>query len=1145
MVLLGRIERTGGDDLRHDGLVESPRRLELLLRGQRELLLRVVVIEDGRAILRSAIAELRVRGDRIDVVPERVEQALVAHPAGIEHDAHGFGVPRSAVGHLLVRGIGDAPARVPRRRRDDPGHLVERLLHAPETAAGKGGRVQPRALRRRELIPRVAARSQHHERRNDEHAQGDHDLPSHHRPPSMRHPCLINRCSADFRERFPCSPRRGQLAERRPPWPPIPASAAFVPGSLCLAAGCRTLAGTAMIDPSQDEGSMTRRLLLALALGAAGCAPVTAQNPAPSPAPDAAAAAAAQGPQGPGARGSLKKFDELVKGATARTGFFDTYEKDGRIYLAIPPSRLGEQFALTYEIAQGMGSRNVIGGTMLNYFDASAVSLERKGDKVVLLDHPIRYTAPAGSPTAKSVELTFSPSVLDAAKIESMRPDSAVVIDITDWMLSDLSNVGERVRAAVAPRPGAPGRATIDKNRSYIESVKVFPENMNIRAKLTFTPGEPVDIQSVADSRYLPVSIFYSFAKLPAEPMRPRVADDRLGYYMTVHKDFTSTDDSFFRRYVHKWRLEPGRQAGTLWEPKKPIIYYIDRTVPEEYRPYVKQGVEAWNAAFEAAGFKNAIRAEPLPDSADAEDIRFATIRWNTSDIPDYGAIGPSMTDPRTGEVLDADILFEQSMIQNFRRSWRTVASPAMSAEAVLGVLAPEATTVPGAEMALFGPMLSAQGTLLRAVLAADGEIEANDAVPHELVGQAIAWVTMHEVGHTLGLRHNFRSSSDTPLDKLYDADFTKANGIYSSVMEYPSLNLAPRGTKNGIFYNTGVGTYDKWVIAYGYTPDDDRAEAIAREAARAGHAYGTDEDAVGPGAMDPSVTPFDLSADPLGWGKERAALIASLFPKLPERVLTDNSRYADLTDALGTLYGQYAQAVAPSVKYLGGQYVYRDHAGDPDGRKPFVPVPRAKQLEALEFLTTAGFGEKAFPVPTNVLAQLGANRWSHWGQQNTFQGRIDFPWHEQVLQTQRALLNGATQPFVFARIRDAELKFGARNVVTIPELMGGLTNAIWSEVSAAPRNITSIRRDLQRAYLDRMTDIVVGDPPRLPADARAVGRAQLTQLKRRIDARVAAGAALDAYTRAHLAESSARIGKILEAGLTESVPTAPPRPGQ
>jgi hypothetical protein len=373
----------------------------------------------------------------------------------------------------------------------------------------------------------------------------------------------------------------------------------------------------------------------------------------------------------------------------------------------------------------------------------------------------------------------------------------------------------------------------------------------------------------------------------------------------------------------------------------------------------------------------------------------------------------------------------------------------------------------------------------------------------------------------------------DTPFDKLYDREWTAKHGVFSSVMEYPSINLAPPGTSYGDFYNRGVGTSDKWVIAYGYTPSDAKAAELARLAAAAGHAYGTDEDARGPGALDPTVNVFDLGADPLAWGKQRAALIRELVPALPDVVLTDNARYADLTAAFNLLMNQYVQAVGTAVKYIGGQYQYRDHVGDPDGRAPFVNVPKAKQREALAFMNDAAFAERAFEVPRTVLSRMGANRWAHWGETNTYNGRIDYPLSEQVIGVQRALLTQVTQPLVFARIRDAETKFGAAEVLTIPELMSSLTQNIWSEVATGgARNIPANRRELQRAHLERLSQLVLAPAPRTPADARSVARYQLATLKGQIDSRMAAGAGLDAYTRAHLSESSARIREVLDAGL-------------
>jgi hypothetical protein len=883
---------------------------------------------------------------------------------------------------------------------------------------------------------------------------------------------------------------------------------------------------------------MKRRLVGALALGVFGCAPITAQQgPAPAPAPSTPQSPEAPGGGTPATSGkaTLRKFADVTKDAKIQTGFFDTYEKDGRVYVAVPQPRLNEDFLLSFQVAQGIGARGLYGGTMLSLFEPAVVALERHNDRVFLVQKPLHYRAAAGSPTERAVQLSFGSSVLESAKVESVRPDSALLIDITDWLVSDLSGIGDAMRQVVATKPGQPGRATLDKARSFVQYAKSFPENTNFQAKLTFAPSEPVELPSVPDSRYVPVAIHYTFAKLPAAPMTPRLADDRMGYFMTVFKDFSRGDETFFTRYVNRWRLECATpSAAAPCTPTKPIVYYLDPNIPEEYRPAMTAGVNRWAKAFEAAGFKDAIRAEMLPEGADAEDIRYPTLRWNTSDEAGYGAIGPSIVDPRTGEILDADILFEANMVQGFRYNWGVRATAEQAVNGLFAAPTDESGRLLG-EMASLGSELASQGELLRTVLAARGEISPEDPVPMEYVNQAITWVTLHEVGHTLGLRHNFRSSADTPLDKLYDPRWAEERGVFSSVMEYPSVNLAPPGRSSGKYYNPGVGSSDLWVISYGYSADAEQAKRIAREAAQAGHAYGTDEDARGPGALDPTVNVYDLGADPLAWGRERAALVRSLWPELPKRALADDSRYARLTQGFQSLLNQYVQAVGMGVKYIGGQYQYRDHFGDPDGRPPFVAVPKAKQREALEFLKEYAFGESSFEVPREVVAQFGANRWSHWGEQNTFGGRIDYPLAEQVLGAQRALLDQVMQPFVFARIRDAETKFGQKAVLTIPEYVDELTRAIWSEVYApGGKSITANRRDLQRTYIDRVGAMVLAPPDRLPADARSVSRYQLRELKRRIDARIAAGSALDAYTRAHLSESSSRVAKVIAASLDE-----------
>ncbi len=825
----------------------------------------------------------------------------------------------------------------------------------------------------------------------------------------------------------------------------------------------------------------------------------------------------------------FEDFEKLVEGAEVSLGFFDLYTKEGRLYLAVPADRLGQDFLMDMRVAQGIGAAGLFGGTTLSTFEMDLMAFEKHGENVYLVQRPHRFGAASDDRAAQAVDISFGSSIVQSADVEAIRPDSALVLDVTSWFLSDLSGVGRRTRGAARGNNGQSGSTSFDRSRSYIDAVSSFPENTNIRATLTFRSGQPRSVPSVPDGRYIPVTIHYTLAKLPERPMERRVADDRVGNFMTVHKDFSSLDSTFFRRYVNRWRLEPGERVGARRRPVEPITYYIDRTVPDEYRGWFKEGIENWNTAFEAAGWVDAIRALDLPEDADANDIRYSVLRWNTSDDTGYGAIGPSKVDPRTGEILDADILFEANMFRGFRNTWRNIVNPVTAAEAfemALGVSELEAPepNAQGWELPGFASALQAQGALAGLVLVAREEMEPGDPLPNELLRQYTMWVVMHEVGHTLGLRHNFRSSASTPLDQLHNAEFTRANGVYGSVMEYPTVNLAPPGQRNGDYYTYDVGSYDRWAISYAYTRSQDDAEDIARGVSDVGHLYGNERDARG--ALDPTINPYDLGADPLAWGAERSALIRDLLPKIPEYVLQDDSPFVEVTNAYNQLITEYARALAPAVKYIGGQYMNRDHVGD--GRDPFVNVPKVKQLEALELLIDRIFADGALALDPAVLQSFGTDGYEHWGSNRTTDGRFDYPFHARTLELQSSVLNQILNASRLARIRDAETKFGAGQVATIPELLGSLTTAIWSELGRG--TISADRRDLQRAYLDAMMGLVVNPANRTPADARAVARWELAQLRVRIDA--AQAGASDGYTRAHLFEALARIDKTLEAGL-------------
>ena len=825
----------------------------------------------------------------------------------------------------------------------------------------------------------------------------------------------------------------------------------------------------------------------------------------------------------------FRDFERLVEGAEVSPGFFDLYTKEGRLYLAVPADRLGEEFLMDTRIARGIGAAGLFGGTTPSYFEMDLMAFEKHGENVFLVQRPHRFGAASDERAAAAVDISFGSSVVESADVEAIRPDSALVLEVTGWFLSDLSGVGRLTRGATRGNNGQTGSTNFDRSRSYIDGVSSFPENTNIRATLTFRSGQPRSVPSVPDGRYIPVTVHYTLAQLPERPMERRTADDRVGNFMTVHKDFSAEDSTFFRRYVNRWRLEPGDRVGDQWRPVEPITYYIDHNVPDEYRGWFKEGVENWNNAFEAAGWVDAIRALDLPEDADPNDIRYSVLRWNTSDDPGYGAIGPSKVDPRTGEILDADILFEANLFRGFRNTWRNIVNPVTAADAfemALGVGEFEAPdpNVPGVELPGFASALEAQGALAGLVLAARNEMDPEDPLPKELLRQYTIWVVMHEVGHTLGLQHNFRSSASTPMDQLHNPSFTGENGVYSSVMEYPTVNLAPPGERIGDYYTYNAGSYDRWAISYAYTQNQDDANDIARGVSDLGHMYGNEFG--GDGALDPTINQYDLGADPLEWGAERSALIRDLLPKIPEYALRENAPFVDVTNAYNQLMNEYSRAIAPAVKYIGGQYMNRDHVGD--GRDPFVNVPKAKQLEALDLLVDRIFAEDALAMDPGVLQSFGFNGFSDWGNRRTTRGRYDYPFHARTLELQSSVLDQILNASRLARIRDAETKFGTGQVATIPEIMASLTTAIWSELGRG--TISADRRDLQRAYLDTMARLVVNPSDGTPADARAVARWELYQLRDRIDS--AQPGASDGYTQAHLFEAMARIDKTLEAGL-------------
>ncbi len=950
-----------------------------------------------------------------------------------------------------------------------------------------------------------------------------------------------------------------------------------------------TLAGAAIAQPR-----LTSAQNPAPAPAPAPAPPPNAPAVGPAPAPTPAPAAPEAGPTAAavGARGSQlgdsgvirredrgkdvpwKPFNDVTKNAQISTGLFTTYTKRDEFYVGIKPSQFDRDYLLVTQLSQGIGEAGLDGGTSLR---SDLVRFHRSGDRVELWVVNPHMAAAPGSPMARTVAYSFGHSVAQSFPIVTIRDTSEILIDLEQLLLSDWADLASSLQA-VANQKRLGGNVSFDRDRSSVQTLRVFPTNLEAEARLTFAPSRNLGLETVPDYRWIPLGVHYSLLELPAQPMHPRYADDRVGYFISAMKDFSrDTADGFFVRYVNRWRLEKKDPAAKVSEPVRPIVYYIDRTVPIEWRPYVQAGILEWNRAFEDAGFKNAIRVLDAPDDSSwsAEDVRWSSVRWTATNRAVY-ATGPSNVDPRTGEILNADILISAQWIQAWRGEAAQLGGPQSFVGAVFAQdsLLRRLPAERGALLCSYSQALGLEGTLLRAALTGNGLITSGAAVPKEYIGSALKELVMHEVGHTLGLRHNFRGSAGISRAQLADRQYTAQYGIGVSVMDYAPPAVSADRAQQGDIYAGTIGSYDRWAIRYGYAPvrveprapakgDGEGSEgwtpdvelkalrALAGEASEGDHLYATDEDAgFGSFGIDPTVSRYDQTDDPLGWAKERVALINSLFDSLDTRIVTSGQGYPRLRAAFTDLLASRWYATLVTAKYVGGATTSRDHRDDPGARPPFVNIPAVKQREALAFIAEAGLGEHAYRFRAALLNQLAPDRWSHWGSNPAAEERIDFPLHEWALAQESGLVSQLLDPAVLSRVRDAELRAAdGEAVLTLPEIFQTLTAAIWAEAgfradgkpSRTARSTTSIRRDVQRLWLASLVKLVVNPQPGTPEDARAVARQTLTELQTMIDraltrpgAGAGAGAQLDSYTRAHLADSRERIEQALQAQMIQ-----------
>jgi hypothetical protein len=867
-----------------------------------------------------------------------------------------------------------------------------------------------------------------------------------------------------------------------------------------------------------------------------------------------------------------EEFDKLVKGSKEYDGLLKLYLKEDRLYGELRPDQFDRPFLLPIAIARGMG----MGGHTLNFDEQWVVMFKRVGDRVQLIRRNVRFTAKPGSPAAKAVETTYTDSVLLALRIQSVHPArQTVLINLNDIFMQDFADLG---------------LGFFDTTRSNWSKIKAFPRNLELEVTATFTGrggrrffGD----DSVIDPRGTTVVVHYSFCQMPDGGYLPRLADDRVGHFLSVVKDFSSdSQDTAFLRYIKRWRLERAEPADPkhpekLSAPKKKIVFWIEKSVPDEYRAAVREGILEWNKAFEKIGFRDAIEVRQQEgEDFDPEDVNYNTFRWITTDRG--FAMGPSRANPLTGEIIDADIIFDASMV----RFWRNEQSaygggnePASLIQASklgygLNLWTPGAQSgepkegwrdQPQSDVAsLQQRLLAARHGLCQCgqhmkyelgmaamALAARGMMKPGDKVPDELIQQAVKEVTMHEVGHTLGLRHNFKASTMLKNEQLHDVSITRKQGLVGSVMDYAPTNIAPKGVKQGDYFTTTLGPYDYWAIEYAYKPlaggtegEYEKLQEIGKKCTQTGLDYATDEDLYA--GSDPLVNVWDLGADPMKFAQDRILLAEELLKSLSDRAVDTGEGYQRTRLAFGILLGQYGNGGHLVSNYIGGEYMHRDHRGDPNGRDPFVPVKGDKQREALKFLQEHILSDKSFQFSPQLLRRLAADRWSHWGNERGVMQPVDYPVYDRVLNIQRVALGQLLDSSVLSRVQNNALKADKDdNPLTVAEIFRSLTDGIWNdspgEKDGKKTMASSIaRRNLQREYIKDLSGIVLGERGRgtMPPDARSLARMHLRDLGKRVDKLLTdKDMSMDDTTRAHLEECQERIAKSLSASMQANEP--------
>lgn len=755
-------------------------------------------------------------------------------------------------------------------------------------------------------------------------------------------------------------------------------------------------------------------------------------------------------------KSSFKSIKSVTAKCKKHDGLFPIYQDttNGSLFIEIDKSQLGEEFIYFSYVENGLID---IGSFKGSYRGSKIFTINQYYGNIEFQLENTNYYFDSTNAISKSANTNINKPIIISEKIKGKTGDKILISASSIFLAENFAKIKPKYP------PGYRGARLggMSKSKSKPIQIKNYPNNTDVRSLYVYDNGSGRGSSAMTSSKSISIEYHHSIIEMPKNDFKPRRDDPRVGYFMTQVTDQTSASVTPYRDMIHRWNLVKKNPEMEISEPVEPITWWIENTTPIELRPIIKEGVEKWNVAFEKAGFKNAVVVNIQPDDAewDAGDIRYNVLRWTSTPQPPFGGYGPSFVNPRTGQILGADIMLEYVYILG------RIKQDKMFEKAGLGFM--EESSIDEEDhdhkYCSIGSMMQEDVFFGNTAL---GVMDLTGIEKNKFLTESIQRLVLHEVGHTLGLNHNMKGSSIQSVTDLKNQAKMDREGMCNSVMEYPAINFALNKSEQTYYYDDKTGLYDHWVIEYGYSQalKDDEAEEkrltkILSRSTDPKLVFGNDADDMrAPGkGIDPMVNIYDLSNDPVAYGVDRITLIdTKLIPQLMKKYAKDNQSYMELRNAYLSLTGQKARQLNIMTRQIGGVYVNRAFEGQATNLDPLTPVPYEKQKAAMTALTKYAFAPEVFKVDENLMRHLQAQRRGF----GFFRSGEDPKIHDRNLRTQSGLLAHLLHPNVLRRITDTEL-YG--NKYKLPEYLTDLTDAMFKADKSSA--VSSARQNLQLLY--------------------------------------------------------------------------------